>query len=82
MFLKYLEMSKHAELNHQKNYEGVIFGEATTFLRNECMCKFIVHKGVAAPHFLRNPHLDPACPFLKIFAFPPLFSVLPPFKIF
>ena len=82
MFLKYLEMSKHTELNHKKIYEGVIFGEATTFLRNECMWKFIVPKGVPAPHFLRNPHLDPACPFFKIFAFPPLFSVQPTFKIF
>ena len=69
-------MSKHTELNHQKT------SESATFLRNECMCKFIVHKGVPAPPFLRNPHLDPACPFFKVFAFPPLFSVLPPFKIF
>ena len=48
MFLKYLEMSKHAELNpspKKKKHEGITFGEATTFLRNECMCKFIVRKG-------------------------------------
>ena len=43
----------------------------------------IVGEGIPAPPpFLRHPSLDPACPLFKIFVYPPLFSVPPPFKIF
>ena len=31
--------------------------------------------------FLRQPPLDAACPLFKIFVFPPLFFVPPPFKV-
>ena len=35
------------------------------------------------PTFLRHLSLDPVCPLaFKIYASPPLFSVLPPFKVF
>ena len=43
----------------------------------------IVGKGIpASPPFLRHPPLDPDCPVFKIFVFPLLFSVPPPFKVF
>ena len=44
----------------------------------------IVRKGVPAPLLLRHPALDLVCPppIFKIFVFPPLFSVPPPFKVF
>ena len=46
-------------------------------------CYYIVRKGFQL-HFLRRPSLDPACPppLFKIFVSPPLFSVLPSFKVF
>ena len=51
-----------------------------------CWCKhhsFVRGFQPLPRHFLRHPSLDPACPLVfKIFASPPLFSVLPPFKVF
>ena len=55
-----------------------------TFFIFSFMFFLIVGKGIPAPSplFLTHPPLDPSCPLFKIFVFPPLFSVPPPFKVF